>query len=160
MIFFKEGSKASYYNGISKRLEGIDNRFGRQKVIKEFYENFIKTAFPKTAEKLGVAYTPSEIVDFILKSANEILKSEFNKGLTDKGVHVIDAFAGIGSFIRRLIQMDHIIEKKIYHGNLRMNSMLTKYYFYLIIYLLFTLRMPITVECVLGGRVITPLFLE
>ncbi len=102
----------SFYNGISKRLEGIDNSFGRQKVIKEFYENFIKTAFPKTAEKLGVAYTPSEIVDFILKSANEILKSEFNKGLTDKGVDVIDPFVGTGRFINRLIQMTPLIEKK------------------------------------------------
>ena len=101
-----------FYQGISRRLEGIDNSRGRQTVIKELYENFIKTAFPKTAEKLGVAYTPVEIVDFILRSADEILKQEFNKGLTDEGVHIIDPFVGTGTFINRLIQMNPIIEEK------------------------------------------------
>ncbi len=102
-----------FYQGISRRLDGIDNSASRQKVIKELYENFIKTAFPKTAEKLGVAYTPVEIVDFILKSANEILKDEFKgKKLTDEGVHVIDPFVGTGTFLNRLIQMNPMIEKK------------------------------------------------
>ena len=93
-----------FYKGISNRLDKIDNSEGRQKVIKELYENFIKTAFPKTAEKLGVAYTPVEIVDFILKSADEILKDEFGKKLTDEGVHIIDPFVGTGTFLNRLIQ--------------------------------------------------------
>ncbi len=93
-----------FYKGISNRLDKIDNSEGRQTVIKELYENFIKTAFPKTAEKLGVAYTPVEIVDFILKSANEILKDEFGKKLTDEGVHIIDPFVGTGTFLNRLIQ--------------------------------------------------------
>ena len=101
-----------FYEGISKRMDGIDNSESRQKVIKELYENFIKTAFPKTAEKLGVAYTPVEIIDFIIKSADEILRKEFNKGLTDKGVHIIDPFVGTGTFINRLIQMNPVIEKE------------------------------------------------
>ena len=101
-----------FYEGISRRLDGIDNSESRQKVIKELYENFIKTAFPKTAKKLGVAYTPVEIVDFIIKSADEILKKEFNKGLTDKGVHIIDPFVGTGTFMNRMIQMNPIIEKE------------------------------------------------
>ncbi len=101
-----------FYQGISGRIEGIDNSASRQKFIKELYENFIKTAFPKTAEKLGVAYTPVEIVDFILRSADEILKDEFGKKLTNKGVHVIDPFVGTGTFLNRLIQMNPVIEKK------------------------------------------------
>ena len=101
-----------FYQGISRRIEGIDNSASRQKIIKELYENFIKTAFPKTAEKLGVAYTPVEIVDFILRSADEILKDEFDKKLTDEGVHIIDPFVGTGTFLNRLIQMNPIIEKK------------------------------------------------
>ena len=100
------------YQRISRRLEGINNSKGRQTVIKELYENFIRTAFPKTAEKLGVAYTPVEIVDFILRSANEILRDEFDKGLTDEGVHIIDPFVGTGTFINRLIQMNPVIEKE------------------------------------------------
>ena len=101
-----------FYEGISKRMDGIDNSASRQKVIKELYENFIKTAFPKTAEKLGVAYTPVEIVDFIIKSADEILRKEFNKGLTDKGVHIIDPFVGTGTFINRLISNEDLIKKE------------------------------------------------
>ena len=101
-----------FYQGISRRLDDIDNSEGRQTVIKELYENFIKTAFPKMAEKLGVAYTPVEIVDFIIRSANEILKEEFGKKLTDEGVHVIDPFCGTGTFLNRLIQMDSVIEKE------------------------------------------------
>ena len=94
-----------FYEGIAKRLGNIDNSAGREKVIKELYENFIKTAFLKTAQKLGVAYTPIEIVDFIIKSTNEILRQEFNKGLTDEGVHIIDPFVGTGTFINRMIQI-------------------------------------------------------
>ena len=101
-----------FYDGIAKRLDGIDNSEGRQKVIKELYENFIKTAFPKTAEKLGVAYTPIEIVDFILKSTDEVLKKEFKKGLTDKGVHIVDPFVGTGTFINRLISHKDLIKKE------------------------------------------------
>ena len=100
------------YQKISERVEGIDNSASRQKIIKELYENFIKTAFPKMAEKLGVAYTPVEIVDFILRSANEILKDEFDKKLTDEGVHIIDPFVGTGTFLNRLIQMNPLIEQK------------------------------------------------
>ena len=96
-----------FYQGISRRLQGIDNSAARQKVIKELYENFIKTAFPKMAEKLGVAYTPVEIVDFILKSADEIMKQEFGKRLTDEGVHIIDPFAGTGTFLNRLMDEEN-----------------------------------------------------
>ncbi len=103
----------TFYNAISKRVEGIDNSAGRQKIIKELYEDFIKTAFPKTAEKLGIAYTPIEIVDFILKSADILLKQEFNgRGLTSEGVHIIDAFAGTGIFINRLINNKNLILDK------------------------------------------------
>ena len=101
-----------FYQSISQRLSGIDNSEGRQKVIKELYENFIKTAFPKTAQKLGVAYTPIEIVDFILKSADEILQREFKRGLTDKDVHIIDPFVGTGTFINRLISNKELIKKE------------------------------------------------
>ncbi len=101
-----------FYESISRRLEGIDNSEGRQTVIKELYENFIKTAFKKTADRLGVAYTPVEIIDFIIKSADELLRKEFNKGLTDEGVHVIDPFVGTGTFINRLISNEDLIKQE------------------------------------------------
>ena len=101
-----------FYKNISNRLDKINNSEGRQAIIKNLYERFIKTAFPKMAEKLGVAYTPIEVVDFILKSADEILKQEFNKGLTDKNVHILEPFAGTGTFINRLISNQNFIKKE------------------------------------------------
>lgn len=96
-----------FYDSVGPRISKIDNSKGRQKAIKDLYGDFIKEAFPKMAERLGVAYTPVEIVDFILQSADEILKQEFGRGLTDKNVHIIDPFVGTGTFINRLIQNDH-----------------------------------------------------
>ena len=65
---------------------------------------FFATAFKKTVDKLGIVYTPVEIVDFILNSAEHVLRSEFAKGLTDEGVHILDGFTGTGTFIIRLLQ--------------------------------------------------------
>ena len=93
-----------FYKAISLRVERAKSSKRRQEIIKEFYEDFIKEAVPKLAEKLGVAYTPIEIVDFILHSCNDLLNKEFGKKLTDKDVHVIDPFVGTGTFINRLIQ--------------------------------------------------------
>ena len=101
-----------FYQNISHRLDKIGNSEGRQAIIKDLYERFIKTAFPKMAGRLGVAYTPIEIVDFILQSANELLKQEFNKGLTDKNVHILEPFAGTGMFINRLISDESLIKEE------------------------------------------------
>lgn len=105
-------SLEGFYDKIGERFKGIDNSEGKQKVIKELYENFIKTAFPKTASKLGVAYTPIECVDFILESANHLLEKEFKTSLTEKDVHVIDPFVGTGTFINRLISNKDLIKKE------------------------------------------------
>ncbi|HNR00622.1 MAG TPA: N-6 DNA methylase, partial [Trueperaceae bacterium] len=56
------------------------------------------------AERLGIVYTPIEVVDYILKSADHALKQEFGKSLTDEGVHILDPFTGTGTFLVRLIQ--------------------------------------------------------
>ena len=101
-----------FYNSVKERAAGIDNAAGRQKVIIELYEKFFKTAFAETAERLGIAYTPIEIVDFILASANAVLKKEFERGLTDENVHIIDPFTGTGSFINRLIENEDLIKQK------------------------------------------------
>lgn len=77
---------------------------GKQRVIVELYDKFFTTAFKKTVDRLGIVYTPIEIVDFILRSADEVLREEFGKGLTDEGVHILDGFTGTGTFIVRLLQ--------------------------------------------------------
>ena len=55
-------------------------------------------------ERLGIVYTPVEVVDFIVHSVNEVLKDEFGKTLGDKNVHILDPFTGTGTFIARLMQ--------------------------------------------------------
>ena len=100
------------YISMEKRLKSIDNSAGRQAVIKEFYEDFIKQTFPDMSKKLGVAYTPIEIVDFILHSVDWLLKKHFRKGLTDEEVHVIDPFSGTGTFINRCLQNETLIHQK------------------------------------------------
>lgn len=99
-----------FYQKITKRLEGIDNSAGRQTVIKDLYGNFLAEAFPKMSQRLGIAYTPIVWVDFILRSVEHLVRKEFGKGLTDKGVHIIDPFAGTGSFLVRLLEIQELID--------------------------------------------------
>ncbi len=101
-----------FYDSVKSRAADIDNAKGRQKVIIELYEKFFKTAFPRVASSLGIAYTPIEIVDFVLASADYALRAEFGRGLSDENVHIIDPFTGTGSFINRLIQNRDLIQDK------------------------------------------------
>ena len=94
----------SFYESVKMRASGIDNAESRQRVIIELYDKFFKTAFPKLAKQLGIVYTPVEVVDFILRSVDDILKKEFNRSLTNENVHVLDPFTGTGTFVSRLIQ--------------------------------------------------------
>lgn len=93
-----------FYDSVRRRVEGIDNGEGKQKVIVELYDKFFKSAFPKVVEKLGIVYTPVEVVDFIVHSVGYILKKEFDRSLSDENVHILDPFTGTGTFIARLLQ--------------------------------------------------------
>jgi predicted helicase len=93
-----------FYDSVRKRVEGINNAAGKQKIVIELYEKFFKTAFPKQVEKLGIVYTPVECVDFILKSVSYLLQKEFGRDLSDENVHILDPFTGTGTFIVRLLQ--------------------------------------------------------
>lgn len=92
-----------FYKSVRRRAEGIDNAEGKQRIITELYENFFTAAFKKVADRLGIVYTPLEIVDFITHSADEALRKEFGVGFTDQGVHVLDPFTGTGTFMVRLL---------------------------------------------------------
>ncbi len=98
-----------FYESVKQRVTGVDNFDAKQKIAIELYDKFFKNAFPKFQEKMGVVYTPIEIVDFILHSANDALKAEFGKSLSDEGVHILDPFTGTGTFITRLLQNPNLI---------------------------------------------------
>jgi len=93
-----------FYESVRKKASGIDNAEGKQRIIIELYDKFFRAAFPRLVERLGIVYTPVEVVDFIIKSADFALKQEFGVGLTDEGVHILDPFTGTGTFMVRLLQ--------------------------------------------------------
>lgn len=94
----------AFYDSVKLRAEGIDNAEGKQKIVIELYDKFFRNAFPKMTERLGIVYTPVEVVDFIIHSVNDVLKNEFGQTLGSEGVHIIDPFTGTGTFITRLLQ--------------------------------------------------------
>lgn len=93
----------AFYREIEDRISSIHTHEGRQRVLYELYDKFFKNAFKRTAERLGIVYTPVEIVDFVLKSADDVLYANFKRRLSGKNVHIIDPFVGTGTFISRLI---------------------------------------------------------
>lgn len=93
----------SFYKSIENRVSKLDTHDARQPVISELYGTFFKKAFPKMSERLGIVYTPQEIVDFILRSVDHVSRENFGLGLTDRSVNVIDPFTGAGTFLVRLM---------------------------------------------------------
>jgi predicted helicase len=93
-----------FYQSVKTRASGIDNSEGKQRIIIELYDKFFKTAFPKLVEKLGIVYSPVEIVDFIIHSVADILQKEFGRNISDENIHLLDPFTGTGTFITRLLQ--------------------------------------------------------
>ncbi|MFV7454721.1 DEAD/DEAH box helicase [Stenotrophomonas maltophilia] len=94
----------AFYDSVKLRAEGIDNAAGKQKIVVELYDKFFRNAFPRMTERLGIVYTPVEVVDFILHSVDHLLQKEFGQTLGSKHVHILDPFTGTGTFITRLLQ--------------------------------------------------------
>lgn len=93
-----------FYDYVRTTVGDITDAEGRQRLIVELYDKFFKVASPKTVEKLGIVYTPVEVVDFIIQSVAYILQKEFGRTLSDENVHILDPFTGTGTFITRLLQ--------------------------------------------------------
>lgn len=102
-----------FYESVKMRVAGIDNTEGRQHIIVELYDKFFRTAFPLTVEKLGIVYTPVEIVDFINRSVADVLQAVFDRSLSDENVHILDPFTGTGTFIARMIESGLITPKAL-----------------------------------------------
>lgn len=93
-----------FYDYVRDTVGDIHEAEGRQRIIVELYDKFFKVASPRTVEKLGIVYTPVEVVDFIIRSVGYILQREFGRSLSDENVHILDPFTGTGTFITRLLQ--------------------------------------------------------
>lgn len=93
-----------FYEYVRDTVGNIHEAEGRQRIIVELYDKFFKVASPRTVDKLGIVYTPVEVVDFIIRSVGYILQREFGRSLSDENVHILDPFTGTGTFITRLLQ--------------------------------------------------------
>lgn len=121
-----------FYASVKMRAEGIDNAEGKQKIIVELYDKFFRNAFPRMTERLGIVYTPVEVVDFIIHSVDHILKTEFGQSLGSDGVHIIDPFTGTGTFITRLLQSGLISKEQLqakYRGQIHANEIVLLAYY-------------------------------
>ena len=102
-----------FYQNVRDRVALAKSDKSRQDVIRNLYDTFFQAAFPKLADRLGIVYTPVEVVDFIIRSANFALRQEFGVGLSDHGVNILDPFAGTGTFLSRLIQSGIISAERL-----------------------------------------------
>nr|WP_141680904.1 type ISP restriction/modification enzyme [Caryophanon tenue] len=94
----------SFYESVRVRAQGVDNLKAKQDIIIQLYDKFFKVGFKETTERLGIVFTPTEVVDFIIHSVDDVLKKHFGKSLASEGVHVLDPFTGTGTFVTRLLQ--------------------------------------------------------
>ena len=93
-----------FYDSVKRRAADIITSTGRQTLILELYDRFFRNAFPLMTKKLGIVYTPVEVVDFIIHSVEDVMQEEFGSSLGKDGVHILDPFTGTGTFISRLLQ--------------------------------------------------------
>ncbi|GAA8885441.1 hypothetical protein HpEKA15_03760 [Helicobacter pylori] len=95
------------YESVKTEATHAKSQKSQQELIKNLYNTFFKEAFRKQSEKLGIVYTPIEVVDFILRATNGILKKHFNTDFNDKNITIFDPFTGTGSFIARLLSKEN-----------------------------------------------------
>jgi predicted helicase len=139
----------SFYDSVKMRAEGITNAEGKQRIIVELYDKFFRNAFPKMTERLGIVYTPIEVVDFILHSVNHLLKQEFGQTLGSEGVHILDPFTGTGTFITRLLQSGLITREELprkYKQEIHANELV------LLAYYIAAINIEATYHALVGGE--------
>ncbi len=128
----------SLYESVKTEALRAKSHKSQQELIKNLYNTFFKEAFKKQSEKLGIVYTPIEVVDFILRATNGILKKHFNTDFNDKNITIFDPFTGTGSFIARLLSKenglisDEALKEKFLNHCFAFDIVLLAYYIALI----------------------------
>ncbi|GHP86693.1 hypothetical protein VN0246_10390 [Helicobacter pylori] len=126
------------YESVKTEATHAKSQKSQQELIKNLYNTFFKVAFRKQSEKLGIVYTPIEVVDFILRATNGILKKHFNTDFNDKNITIFDPFTGTGSFIARLLSKenalisDEALKEKFQKNLFAFDIVLLSYYIALI----------------------------
>ncbi len=129
---YKTDSLLKFYDSVKRRSRDIVTTKAKSTLINELYERFFRNAFPLTTQKLGIVYSPPEVVDFINKSTNYLLNKNFGKSFNDKNIHILDPFSGTGTFISRLISSGLIDSKNLkrkYESELHANEIVLLAYY-------------------------------
>ncbi|WP_270264185.1 DEAD/DEAH box helicase [Enterococcus lactis] len=113
-----------FYDSVKLRAEGIDNAEAKQRIIITLYDKFFSKGFKETTQRLGIVFTPVEVVDFIVKSVDDVLKKHFGKAIEDEGIHILDPFTGTGTFIVRTL---HYLKGKLANGEITLADITRKY---------------------------------
>lgn len=125
------------YDSVRRRARVARTDANRQELIKDLYNDFFSKAFKATSEKLGIVYTPVEIVDYMLHAADRTMRREFGRGIAGAGVHVLDPFAGTGSYMAELISDPKLIPagrlKDKYTHELHSNEILLLAYYIMVV---------------------------
>ena len=122
----------SFYRAMVERIEAVHTLAGKQEIMRTLYDRFFSQAFPRMSERLGIVFTPVEVVDFIIRSADDAMRTAFGQNLGDPGVAIIEPFAGTGTFVARLLQLGVIppkaLERKYKHEIFANEFVLLSYY--------------------------------
>ena len=105
----------SFYRAMVERIEAVHTLAGKQEIMRTLYDRFFSQAFPRMSERLGIVFTPVEVVDFIIRSADDAMRTAFGQSLGDRGVSIIEPFAGTGTFVARLLQLGVIPPEALEH---------------------------------------------
>ena len=105
----------AFYQAMVERIEAVHTLAGKQEIMRTLYDRFFSQAFPRMSERLGIVFTPVEVVDFIIRSANDAMRTAFGQSLGDRGVSIIEPFAGTGTFVARLLQLGVIPPDALEH---------------------------------------------
>ncbi len=105
----------TYYAAINSAAARISSHSEKQAFLKVIYENFYKVYNPKAADRLGVVYTPNEIVRFMIESADWLCEKHFGRNLIDPQVEILDPATGTGTFICELLEHFRGQPKKLKH---------------------------------------------
>ncbi|MGF2023996.1 DEAD/DEAH box helicase [Enterococcus casseliflavus] len=112
------------YESVKMRAEGIERAEDKQKIIITLYDKFFSTAFKSTTERLGIVFTPIEVVDFIVKSVDDVLNAHLGKTLSSENVHIMDPFTGTGTFIVRTLSY---LKEQLISGKIKKEDVIRKY---------------------------------
>ncbi len=81
-------------------------RFAEGEAVPYFYEPFLEAFDPALRKQLGVWYTPSEVVRYMVARVDKALKDDLDiaDGLAAENVYVLDPCCGTGAYLAEVLR--------------------------------------------------------